>query len=156
MTDQSKVKLPSSGQIQLGLVVNDLGKCMEYYSSIFGIGPWRILEVDSPELMVRGEKHRWQARVAFAELDGAQNELIEPVGGKSIHFEYLNQGREGLHHIGFFVTDEEKDQIQAELGKQNIGIIQGGNSSTGQGSHAYLDTDKIGGVMFELIHKPTS
>ena len=80
--------------------------------------------------------------------------IIQVISGKSIHLEFLDQGSEGLHHLGFFVTQEEKDQITADLGSKGIGVIQGAKSSTGRGSHAYLDTEGIGGVPFELIHKP--
>ena len=64
--DTGKVTLPALGLV--GMVVKDLDKTMEYYSSTFGIGPWRVVDVDNPELIVRGQVYPWRARIASAPL----------------------------------------------------------------------------------------
>lgn len=149
-----KVTLPALGHV--GVVVKDLDKVMEYYSSTFGIGPWRVAEFDVHEVMVRDQVHLVKTRVAFAQLGPVELELIEVVSGRSIHSEFLDEGREGVHHLGFFLSKDEKDHMIAELGKEEIGVIQGDKSPLhAGGSYAYLDTQRTGGVIFELIHRPS-
>ncbi len=150
---EGKVQLPPVGQV--GVVVKDLDECMEYYSSTFGIGPWRVVELDFPEVKLRDETHPWKVRVGFASLGPVELELIQVVGGRSIHSEFLDEGREGLHHLGFFCAAEEKERILADAEKAGIKVIQGGKSQYHSGSYAYLETDKIGGILFEFIHRPS-
>ena len=147
-----KMKLPPLSQV--GVVVKDLDKAMDYYSSVFGMGPWRVVEVDAPEVRLRDETYAWKGRIAFTQLGPVEFELIQTIKGRSIHSEFLDEGREGLHHLGFRVTGEEKSYIIAQLAKGGIGVTQGGESFHG-GSYAYLDTQKIGGVIFEFIYRPS-
>ncbi len=149
---KGKVNLPPVGQI--GVVVKDLDKAMKYYTETFGMGPWKVVQLDFPEVEVRGKKHPWKVKVAFTSLGPVEFELIDVVEGRSIHSEFLDEGREGLHHLGFFVTAEEKERIIQDAAKAGIGVIQGGKSQHHSGSYAYLDSDKTGGIMFELINRP--
>ncbi len=151
--DTGKVKLPPLGQV--GVVVKDLDKAVEYYSSNFGIGPWRFTEGDYPEAHVRNQIHRWKYRIAFANLGPVEFELIQNMEGRSIHSEFLEKGNEGLHHLGFFFTKEEKDRVITELAKKKVKVMQDGKSLSHSGSYAYVDSDQIGGVIFEFIHRPS-
>ncbi|MFC1919235.1 VOC family protein [Chloroflexota bacterium] len=148
------IKLPSPGQI--GIVVNDLDKTMEYYSSILGIGPWRVVDFDVPALKSRNQTYSWKARVAFASLGSVELELIHILEGRSVHSEFLEKGREGLHHLGFFVSNEEMDILIGQFSNKGIDILQGGMSGINDGRYAYLDTEETGGVIFELIYRPSS
>lgn len=150
----AEIELPSPGQI--GLVVNDLDKTMEYYSSTFGIGPWRVVDFDVPALRSRNHTYSWKARVAFASLGSVELELVHILEGRSIHSEFLEKGREGLHHLGFFVSKEEMDTIIEQLSDKGVEVLQGGMSGIKDGRYAYLDTEEIGGVIFELIYRPSS
>ena len=155
MENKPKGKMPLPPVGQIGVVVKDLDECMEYYSSTFGIGPWRVVELDFPEIELRDKTHPWKVRVGFASLGPVEFELIQVIGGRSIHSEFLDAGREGLHHLGFFCTAEEKERIMADAKKTGIKVIQGGKSQYHSGSYAYLETDKVGGIIFELINRPS-
>ncbi len=150
---KGKVQLPPVGQI--GVVVKDLDECMEYYSSTFGIGPWRVVEYDFPEIKVRDKTYPCKIKAGFASLGPVELELIQVVEGHSIHSEFLDSGREGLHHLAFFCTEEEKKRLLADAESVGIKVTQGGKSSWHSGSFSYLDSDKVGGVIFELIHRPS-
>ena len=150
----AEMKLPGPGQI--GILVKDLDKAMEYYSAILDVGPWRIAEFDVPALKARDQTYSWKARIAFAKLGSIELELIHIVEGRSIHSEFLEKGREGLHHLGFFVSKDEMDTIIEQLSDRGVGILQGGMSGNKDGRYAYLDTEGIGGVIFELIYRPSS
>jgi methylmalonyl-CoA/ethylmalonyl-CoA epimerase len=150
---EPKVKLPLPSQI--GSVVIDLEKTKEFYSSTFGIGHWRVTEMDYPEIMVHGRKSSYKLRIANADLGGIDLELVQPLSGTSLYSEFRDQGREGLHHLTFdFFTREEMEQAITDLKQEGIEVIQGIASGTGD-SFAYLNTDKIGGTIFKLRLRPT-
>jgi len=77
-------------------------------------------------------------------------ELIESVKGiEEMESDMHEEKGEGIHHIGFDVKDmDEKIKLSKELG---IDILQTGR--TPAGGFAYLNTEKIGGVIFELIQR---
>ena len=43
----------------------------------------------------------WHLQVCFAEANGIIWELMQPVSGKTIMAEFLEQHGEGIHHIAF-------------------------------------------------------
>ncbi len=151
MDDKGKIKLPALCQI--GVVVKDLDKTMEYYTSTFGIGPWRVIGVERKEVLVHEQKSSYKARIAFASLGPVEIELIQLISGRAIYSDFLEEGREGLHHLGFFVSGEEKESMLASLAGEGIRVTEGAKTVLHPGSYAYLNTDKIGGVIFELIHR---
>jgi len=57
--------------------------------------------------------------------------------------------------LGYLVGKEEKEYIISKLAEHGIKPIQASNSVLHSGSFAYLDTDIIGGVMLELVHRPS-
>jgi methylmalonyl-CoA/ethylmalonyl-CoA epimerase len=148
-----KVNLP--GLAQVGVVVRDLDKTVEYYSSTFGIGPWRVVEIDHSIGSPLAHKPPWKARAAFAHLGPVELELLQIVEGRPIHSEFLEKCGEGLHHLGFFVGNEEMDNMMEELSRRGIGVLQGGKTGNLGRRNAYLDTEETGGVVFELIHRPS-
>ncbi len=105
MVNKAKIKLPPVGHICL--IVKDADKTMEYYSSIFGIGPWRVKDADYKEVMLRGKKTSYKARIAFAETEGVELELIQPVSGKSLYSEFLDEVAEAIINMGYFVSKEQ-------------------------------------------------
>ena len=109
-----KVKLPPLGQV--GMVVRDIDRVVAFYSSTFGIGPWVIREGDS-EARAGNDTYRYKTKSAFARLGPVMLELFQLTEGRSpVHSEFLEKGREGVHHLGFYMSKEEKDQIIADLG----------------------------------------
>ena len=94
----------------------------------------------------------YRGKRAFFNLGPIQIELIELVDGKIIHESFLREKGEGLHHVGFQIQSLEDGKKNAE--EAGFRIIQGFTRSDGSG-FAYLDSDKVGGVIFELIQRPT-
>ena len=144
-----KFLLPQLGQI--GLVLRDLDKAVNYYSTALGIGPFRIAsERFLPDTTFRGKHSPLKLKQAWALMGSVELELIQVLSGESTHTEFLSNKGEGLHHLGFFVTDLEKEIVKAK--SQGIGVIQHGKIEDG-GGFAYLDTEAIGGAIFELIQR---
>jgi hypothetical protein len=77
--------------------------------------------------------------------------LFEVREGRSLHSEFLDKGREGVHHLGFIVNKEEKERIAAEFAKAGIEVVQGARRENV--SYAFFDTEKTGGAFFELIER---
>jgi catechol 2,3-dioxygenase-like lactoylglutathione lyase family enzyme len=143
-----KVRLPPLGQV--GMVVRDIDRVVEFYSSTFGIGPWVIKEGDS-EARARDKIYRYNTRTAFAHLGPVILELFQLTEGRSpVHSEFLDKGREGVHHLGFYMSKEEKDQIIADLATIGVMVAQSAEIR-GRGSNAFLDTERTGGLFLELI-----
>lgn len=155
MNNQLTVKLSSPAQI--AFVVKDREKARAFYSTHFGIGPWRVAELEYPEIMVRGKKSAYKMALAsFAWGNDVDLCLVQPLSGGSLYSEFLEEGREGLHHLAFDFPKEEKERVLAELKPKGIEVIQGAVSSFGTGaSFAYLNTDQMGGAIFEVRYRPS-
>ncbi|MBW2146153.1 MAG: VOC family protein [Deltaproteobacteria bacterium] len=138
---------------QIGLIVRDMDRAVEYYEKIIGLGPFvrsdRDIEIVFDPVYYRGEKVDSTWIMAFASLGPVELELIQPVKGPTIYHEFLERGGEGIQHLGFDVSDMEA-RIARYRG-MGIEVIQQGRTPVG--GFAYLDTEKIGGVVFELIQR---
>jgi catechol 2,3-dioxygenase-like lactoylglutathione lyase family enzyme len=157
MTQRSSAQegqiLEPASLCQIGIVVKNIDETVKYYKEVFGFGPFDIRQVDFPTATYYGEVAGYRGKRAFFYLGPIQIELIELVDGKTIHETFLNDKGEGLHHIAFRVASLEKSKENAE--KADLEVTQRFSRSDGSG-FAYLDTDKVGGVIFELIQSANS
>ena len=141
---KQQLELPEVGQI--GVVVEDLDRVASFLESSFGLGPFRVEEVEAPNVWDRGQEKRIKARLGFATMGQVELELIHIVEGDSVHLEFLREHGEGIHHLGFRVADfEAKLQQAREMGLE---VLQTGPLGR---FYAYLDTRRHGGLIFELI-----
>ncbi len=134
---------------QVGVIVKDMDRVVSYYASL-GLGPF-----GQPRQMMTYHEYQGkpiEAKVKFllTNMGEVDLELIQPLGGPSIWQDFLDKRGEGLHHLGFFV--DNIDRGEENLISQGLNIIQKGRSD--KGGYAYFDTDRIGGIIFELIQKP--
>jgi len=136
---------------QVGIVVNSVDEAVKYYQELFGFGPFEVRHVDYPDATYYGKTAGYRGKRAFFYLGPIQIELIELVDGKTIHEAFLNEKGEGVHHIGFQVNNIEVSKRNAE--KAGLEITQSFTRPDGTG-FAYLDSDKTGGLVFELIQRP--
>lgn len=148
MEQSEKFVLPDLAQV--GVVVEDIEQAVNYYSKNFGIGPFRIIDMEIPNATLHGKPIALKVRIALARMGPIQFELIEVPPGESIYREFIDQKGPGLHHLGFAVND--LDSEVAKLGRLGIAVLQGGK--LGNGGFAYMDSEKTGGVIFELIQRP--
>jgi len=136
-----RVKLPPPDQICI--VVKDIDKAVEYYSSVFGWGPFYITETEPKDGAFYGHTTRYSFKLAFAQLGFIEIELIQVLDGETAHSKFLEEKGEGLHHLRFIVDD--LDGMLDDLAKEGIEPIWR------RGNMVLLNSDKLGGVMFELI-----
>ena len=143
--------MPPSSLCQIGIVVRSIDETIKYYQEVFGFGPFEIRDVDYPTATYYGETAGYRGKRAFFHLGPIQMELIELKDGKTIHESFLREKGEGLHHIGFLVKNLEEAKRKAE--SAGLEVTQGFTRPDGTG-FAYVDSDRVGGVIFELIQRP--
>ena len=81
---------------QLGVVVWNVDKTVDYYSSVFGIGPFNVYDFTPEKHWHMEEPSHSKVRMGKAMLGHIELELIQPLEGKSIHQDFLDSRGEGL------------------------------------------------------------
>lgn len=77
-------------------------------------------------------------------------ELIQPVSGKSIYQDYLDQHpRGGVQHIAYIVPEAELETAISELTNKGYPVVSSLNLPVAK--VAYFDTYKEIGIMTEII-----
>lgn len=134
------------------LIVKDMDKAIKHFEAL-GVGPFPPI-IGGPDGMpltertVRGESSEYDMdlRICRDGMGGLVLELIQPLKGKSIYDEFLEEKGEGMHHVCYNVEDLDKEI--AEMEKAGFKVIQTGG--TDGAKWAYFDTDKVGGTIIEL------
>jgi 4-hydroxyphenylpyruvate dioxygenase-like putative hemolysin len=149
MTEQqeSRVKLPPVDQI--GIVVKDMDRAIEYYQSTFGWGPFSVMELELKGFTYRGKTGDCRLKLAMGKSGPMEIELIQVLEGETPHTEFLREKGEGIQHLRCCVDD--LDSILAELAKDGIEPVFHHSFPEMGIAFAYLNSDKIGGVMLELL-----
>ena len=149
MSEQSQpiAKLPPVAQI--GIVVSDMDTAVDYYAATFGWGPFKITEFDMKGFTYKGHQGDCRMKLARTHQGQLEIELIQILEGETPHTEFLQEKGEGLHHLGILVDDLES--VLSEMARANIQPIFHKSYPEIGLAFAYLDTDKVGGVMLELI-----
>ena len=132
-------KLQVEGPDHIGIVVKDIDKAKETWSSMFGIGPWDSEIWDGTD----AEGRPFKARLAHAQLGTVRIELIQTLEGRSVYSSFSDIIGEGLHHISFYVDDVEAEV--ANLVAQGAKVLE-----KGTGEYAYLEKSGLG-IIFELL-----
>jgi 4-hydroxyphenylpyruvate dioxygenase-like putative hemolysin len=161
----SKVTLGKLSHI--GIVVRDIDKAMEYYGSVFGLGPFTTEIYDLKSFLYRGKSASAQVKAAIAYSGPIFIELVQVLEGDTVHTEFLRERGEGLQHVAFLVRN--LDEKLTELAKSGIEpamrlripIDTTAPTATAQPgttqktrlelTEVYLDSDKIGGTMIQLM-----
>jgi 4-hydroxyphenylpyruvate dioxygenase-like putative hemolysin len=141
-----------SNLCQIGIVVKNIDETVNYYREAFGMGSFDIRYVDYPTASYFGEIAGYRGKRAFFHLGPIEIELIELIDGKTIHEAFLKERGEGIHHIGFEVKD--LGEAVKIANRKGLHVIQHFMRDDGSG-FAYLDSDKTGGVIFELLVYPS-
>ncbi len=135
--------------IQIGIAVKDLEKSLKYYYEILGTGPWDIHEL-GPQTMreatYKGKPCNWSALIAITWIGDRQLELMQPLKGPNLYYDFLKEKGEGIHHMKEWVEDCQK--TIEEYRKKGINVIQSGKYD--EDEFYYLDTEPILGFILEI------
>ena len=159
MTSSLSSSLPDGLQlkrlVQIGIVVADRDQTTRLLTSLFGIGPFRLVEwPDRAEskYYYRGAEEHIRIRQAFVQLGDVEVELIQPLEGRSGYSDFLDQTGGGIHHVLFEVND--LDPVVEELAKSGVTVLQAGTGIRPGTRWALLDTREMLGFYVELRHRP--
>jgi len=141
-----KAPVPSGMRItQVAVVVKDLRKTMEAYHKVLGWGPWSVYEHMPPILHhteVRGKPVYYTMLGAEVHCDPIDFEILQPLEGRSIYKEFLDQKGEGLHHVAVVAPSENVDLALQNFKKNGVDVIMSGR--LGQDIRFYyMDTEPI-------------
>ncbi len=102
------------------------------------------------ETYYKGEPEKFSSTFAFFHMGSMEVEIIQPLYGRSIYRDFLDEGRKGLHHLGFDVYGDLDQRVEAYT---QIGIKVLMNERGPNRAFAYLDKEKLGGVISELLER---
>ncbi len=136
---------------QVGIVVRDIRETMAAMERVFGQKPDKMGHVAPTNRIYCGESGDFDAMIALYDFAGIQIELIEPLEGRSIWREFLDQRGPGIHHIRF--TVEDHDLAVGEMENKGIRVSQSGDSLTPGLRWAYFDSQDALGFIFELLSR---
>ncbi len=139
---------------QLGFVVRDVEAAMRHWIDVFGVGPFLFLEKGTgrpaPQSFFRRQSTHVETRLAFGYMGEVQIELIEQTNdAPSPYRDFLEGGREGLQHLGFWVHDHESACRQVEAAGYEI-EFEIPVASIGK-SIVYYRSPSVVGPMVELV-----
>ena len=142
-------KTPFSKFGQIGLIVGDIDKAVEFLSSL-GIGPFVPMTWPAcVEVREGGKPIDIKLKLKFAYWGGVELELTQPLT-KCMQMDFLKKTGGGIHHLAFF-TDDLDGEVD-KLVKRGIKVIQRGRREKG-GGFAFFDTEKYCGTVLELVQR---
>ena len=128
----------------VGIACRDLAKAIAFYESTFG------LEVVSQEISTEQGVREAMLRVADAPAGTSYVQLLEPLGPDTPVGRFLARRGEGVHHIGYGVTDITA--ALASIGATGVRLIDARPRHGSMGaSIAFLHPADVGGVLTELV-----
>jgi len=138
------------GLFQQAWVVADLEAAEHALRSALGCSRFVNLPPADIEYELRGKRVSCALALGFARSGNVQIELIQPVRGDGIHFEFLARYGPGAHHLGFLVDD--LDALVEFATAAGFPKVMSGRF--GSVRLCYLDTFDALGLYVELIEDP--
>ena len=151
MTNEPAVRLPPVEQI--GIVVRDAEQAVQFFSSAFGWGPFKIRESEMKGVTYDGRTGDCRLKMAFARSGGVEIELIQVLEGETPHSDFIRRHGEGLQHLRFRVDD--CDGILKALAREGVEPLWS-QIFPGIAAFAYMKDDKTSGLMVELFEMKES
>ena len=143
--------LPKVGQ--LGFIIQDSQESLPNFASFFNIDTWFEPIYEEKVFQVGEQELDLDPRLLFAFSGKLQLELIEASAhGEHIYARHMEIHGEGLHHLGFYVSDYD-DKLD-RINKLGLPILMHGKFKTaggGKARFAYLDTSACCGIILEII-----
>jgi len=138
---------------QLGIVVKSIDRSLPYYSKVLNIKPWYRAEIEETEIFYKEKPIDVELDLAVGYSGALQFELIEVgKGDRNIYTDLIEKQGEGLHHLGFVVS--EFDKGVETLRKYGFQRLQHGTLKTKGKAitrFAYFDSIEHCGYIIELI-----
>ena len=145
--------------LHVGVVVKDLERTLDTLTNVFGIGPFKIMDFPPKnggseiEMTYHGKPADFSAKFCFADMGNVELEIIQPISGKSVWFDFLEKHGEGIHHIKFLVSGLQ--ETKQYLNKYNFELTQSGSAvGVNKGkTWAYFGTEDKIGFVIEVLNE---
>ena len=144
-----KINFGSLKVDQLGFVFKDIEKQAKMMENILGLPKFILTSPMAHPIQYRGKESMVTSQIAISRLGSTQVELIKWINGECSYKEFLDQGKEGLHHIAVYVDDN--DSYLEEFKKDGIEILQTGHVLNVR--FTYLDTEEKFCCIVELLEQ---
>jgi methylmalonyl-CoA/ethylmalonyl-CoA epimerase len=133
----------------VGIACRDLDQAIGLYQATFGLEV-ASLEVNSEQGVREAMMQVGAGRAGVGELGVGYVQLLEPLGPDTPVGKFLARRGEGLHHVGYGVTDVR--QALTAIGGTGIRLIDERPRHGSMGaSIAFLHPADLGGVLTELV-----
>ncbi|HUK73735.1 MAG TPA: methylmalonyl-CoA epimerase [Streptosporangiaceae bacterium] len=131
----------------VGIACHNLAEKIDFYRSVFG------LSVVSQEINTEQGVHEAMMHVADAPTGSSYVQLLEPLDPDTPVGRFLARRGEGVHHIGYGVTDVTA-ALEA-IGSHGLRLIDERPRHGSMGaSIAFVHPAGVGGVLTELVQAP--
>ncbi len=90
---------------QVGFVVRSVAECEKRYGALFG--PFQSMDGSVQGASYRGRVCDVKLAILFGRSGDLEIEFIEWQDGESPHREFIEAGREGMHHLRYRVQDTD-------------------------------------------------
>ncbi|GII30981.1 methylmalonyl-CoA epimerase [Planotetraspora mira] len=128
----------------VGIACHNLSEKIEFYESVFG------LTVVSREINEEQGVREAMLHVADGDQGASYVQLLEPLHPDTAVGKFLAKRGEGVHHVGYGVTDITK--ALAEISAKGVRLLDERPRHGSMGaSIAFLHPKDIGGVLTELV-----
>ena len=105
MVEEFKIDFKNFKIDQLGFIFKDIKKHTKIWEELFNIPKFAFFPPHTTEYLYKGKKTDVTVTQAFSRCFDLQLQFIQHIEGESHHKEFLEKGREGLHHIGLYVLN---------------------------------------------------
>lgn len=144
--------------LQIGVVTRDMDRFIENFRRLLGLEPKRDIvspneAMNQKDRQYYGEAGDFYARLVFYEFGNIQLEIIQPLSGKNIWQDFLDEKGEGIHHIRFTVDDMSK--LESHFAEHGVAKMQNGFSVSNDPPNmqwAYFDTTRDLGFIIEAMN----
>ena len=149
-----RLNLPRLGQ--LGFIVQSIPDTLPVFTALYNLNTWFEPRYSQQNFSVGGAKIQLDFQIAFAYSGKVQVEMVQAPLGENLYRRHLDQAGEGLHHLGFYLPDLDREM--AFVRQLGLPVMLEGRLKTAGGSEArfaYLDTRQLCGIVVELIEVKT-
>lgn len=139
--------------VQVAIATRDIEATTRRWAELLGVPPPKITTTrpgNEVKMVYRGRPSQGRVKLAFLRVGQVVLEFLEPVGGDSSWAEFLEQHGEGVHHLGFQVTD--LDRTVETLRRLGYREWHRGRYDQDNGTYVYFETAPALGANIELLH----
>lgn len=132
---------------QFGFIYHNIEKQAKILEKLFGMPKFVMIPPSEVECEYRGNLNTFKIKIGLSRCFNTQIELIQLVEGESVHKEFLDQGREGLHHLSINVDD--MDLFIKKM--KELGITKAQEGRVGNKiRYAFFNTEDTLGFILEV------